>query len=271
MKTIEFLQNLEKSNLSKIGHRKIYDYIKSNIRIPIPITVIKKGTHIFRGRSEKGVLAFNNEFDLSYRTDFANIVKYGRCNRPHQSVFYGSIAQNRNDYAPATVIAEIFSNFHTNKYITIGEWIVKEDFEVADIYFSNDYNKVDTIRRKQILWNEKLIYEGIDKEEFNQTLAFFCKQFSKKDIFSHWDYKISSVYFDLLIENKIDAVLYPSVRRDFNGYNIALIHPMVDYFLELKSAGVYELGKSVKPIFFTEDLGFMNSNFNWKKVKNYMI
>jgi hypothetical protein len=271
MDEIEFLQNLEKSDLSKIGHRKIYDYIVRNISIPISTILIKEGTLIFRGRSENDILSFNSEFDISYRTDFGNIEKYGRCNKPNQSVFYGSIPQNRNDRAYLTPIFEIFPDFsdkfpnNFNRYITIGMWVVKKEIEVADIYNSSDFNRINLFKSKQQLWKNKLISDGIDVDEYNKKLSFFSKQFSKSNIDSHWDYKISSIYFDILLNNQIPGVQYPSVKRDYESNNIALTHHIIDEYLELKNAVVYELGNVVQPILFADDLGFMNSKFNWKK------
>lgn len=271
----EFLQKLSESDLSKIGHRKILNYIHQNIPIPILTTIIKKGTPIFRGRTEKDVKSFNSEFDISYRTDFANIKEYGRTNRPYQSVFYGSIPESKNDYPPLTLLTEILPDFFKdektvdNKHITIGLWIVKKDFEVADICYSKDYSNNPIIIEKQNLWNKKL------EEEYNETvnqhketLEFISYQFSKKDIKSHWDYKLSSVFFDLIQEEKITGILYPSVKRDFEGLNLSLRHEVVDDLLELKSVGVYELSKEHKkvyPILFTDELGFMNSDFKWRK------
>ena len=37
-----------------------------------------------------GEYFFNNLSDLSYRTDYLNIKKFGRCNQPFQSLFYCS-------------------------------------------------------------------------------------------------------------------------------------------------------------------------------------
>lgn len=99
MNSIDFLQKLSESDLSRIGHRKIINHIRKNISIPILTTIIKKGTPIFRGRTEKNIKSFNSEFELSYRTDFGNIKEYGRTNRPHQSVFYGSVPESKNSWS----------------------------------------------------------------------------------------------------------------------------------------------------------------------------
>ncbi len=276
MNSIEFLQKLSESDLSKIGHRKIINHIKQNIPIPILTTIIKKGTPIFRGRTEENIKSFNNEFEISYRTDFANIKEYGRSNRPYQSVFYGSVPESKNDYAPITLLTEILPDFFedekpvNNKHITIGLWIAKKDFEVADICYSKDYNHNPLMIEKQKLWNKKLKEEYSDSvNNYKDTLEFISNQFSKKNIKDHWDYKLSSVFFDIIQQKNIHGVLYPSVKRDFEGLNLSLTHEVVDEFLELKSVSVHELSKERKkiyPILFSDDLGFMNSNFQWEKV-----
>ncbi|PCJ23340.1 MAG: hypothetical protein COA97_11840 [Flavobacteriales bacterium] len=275
MNTKEFLQKLSQSDLSKIGHRKILNHLIQNIPVPILTTIIKKGTPIFRGRTEKNVKSFNNEFEISYRTDFGDIKKYGRTNRPHQSVFYASVPQSKGDYPPLTLLTEILPDFFEedknvkNKHITIGMWVAKKDFEVADICFSKDYSSNSIMLEKRKLWDEKLKKESIDFNQHIDTLEFISRQFSKKKIKSHWDYKLSSVFFDLIQNEKIHGILYPSVKRDFDGLNLSLIHDVVDELLELKSVCVYELSKEPKkvyPILCADDLGFMNSDFKWIKV-----
>ncbi len=268
---MDLLNQLASADLSKIGHRKLYNYLKANYNIPLVTHIIKAGMPVFRGRSKENIESFNSEFEISYRTDFGNIIEYGRCNKPHQSVFYGCIPYSRDDYAPETTIYETVSEFFDpNKecekdYITIGMWKTKKDIEVLDISFSEDYNTNQYFDEKQKVWKNDLSSFLERNENSYKLLNFFAKEFSKKDIKSHWDYKLASIYFDIALSENIVGVRYPSVQRSYNGLNLALHHSVVDDYLELDSVTVYELKNPIKPFKIATDLGFMNSNFTWSK------
>lgn len=98
---------------------------------------------------------------------------------------------------------------------------------------------------------------------------FISKEFAKKDIQNDHDYKISAAISDLIFHSgNAPAIIYPSVRADYLGTNIALRGDRINEYLELKQVGIFKAsinhGKGeLIPIAITQDLGQENSNFKW--------
>ena len=113
--------------------------------------------------------------------------------------------------------------------------------------------------------------DQIDEIEF--LLEFFSDEFAKKDIKDDSDYKISAAYTNIAINNRNYAgVLYPSVRSDYQGYNIALTIPAVENCLDLELAAMVKIHKNknetlMENIALATDLGNLKSDFKWVSIK----
>lgn len=279
MSELEFLNALKKIDLSKVGHRKILQFIKSNdLKFPILTTLIKKGAIIERGRKSDFGEFYNSEFEITYRTDLGNILTYGRANHPHQSMFYGCLPTKSIPRPTITLLSELFwfeslkyRNFKTS--VTIGRWVVKKDFEVADVCYGAEYLSNQENMERFKFWERNLSNEITDTKYNKSLLRFFSSEFSKTSISMHFDYKISSVYTDLALFENLKGVMYPSVRTEYDGKNLAIIPSTVDECLELKEVAVfdYQIANNQPRAVntrYSDDLGFLNSNFQWKKQYN---
>ena len=280
MTIFELIKNLKDSDLSKVGFNKLLHIIKQNdIKIPYTTTLLKKGTPIERGRINKDCGFFNSEFEISYRTDTGNLKEFGRANKPFQSIFYGAIPSEDIKYPRIVLFSELVEQFREIPLdnfeitMTIGRWIVKEDFEISDVCFSSDYFNVENIKRRYDFWVRETKDSEIGQEDYQELLKLFSKEFSKTQINNHFDYKLSSLYAYIAIYgNKLNGIGYPSVRTDYLANNVAITPDAVEKYLDLKEVGrfkfIVEKGKpSVSQTHYTDNLGSFNSTFKWKKIK----
>ncbi len=275
MKPLDFFQSLQQAELAKISHQKIIRLIKrEGIQVPVLTALVKAGAIIERGRVCNQGTVFPSEFDISYRLDIGNIMKYGRANRPFQSMFYGAMPSVVLNHPTQTLFEELVGQFEESlkegfkTTMTVGRWIVKKDMEVADICYGQEYLNVKENAERFEHWRNELPKTEIDSPDNQELLRLFSTEFSKSLVINHANYKISSVYTDLALGEGLAGISYPSVRTDYNSRNIALTPSAVDEYLELTEAGVFEYefhnGKAeARQTKYSNDLGFMNSKFNW--------
>jgi len=275
MNAEDLIRFLRRSDLSKVTYSKIFSsIIKNGIQLPILTSLIRKGGIVQRGRLTEGGSPFNSESEISYRTDSENIAKYGRANRPFQSMFYGSVPTPDVKYPTKTLFSELLQRVELSieedigKTMTVGRWRVIKEFEVADSCYSQNYVSVEDNKDRYEYWEEKLAGKEIGSEMNRSLLTFFSDMFSRTDIKSHHDYKVSSIYSDYAIRKGLKGVLYPSVKTDYHGKNIAITPQTVEEHLELIQVGVFKLilEKGVPVILqthFSEKLGPFNSHFEW--------
>ncbi|MDP4208723.1 MAG: hypothetical protein Q8928_07925 [Bacteroidota bacterium] len=272
----EFIQLLKNTDLQHVSRDKIiYTLHKNGIRLPILTSIIKKGEIIERGRISHEGRMFSSECEISYRTDIEKIDKYGRANRPFQSMFYGSSPTRDIKHPTIVLFSELVeqfrniskSNFETT--MTVGRWIVIDDFEVADICFSENYFTVDELKNRFELWVQKIQDTELNEENYQNLLSFFSNEFAKANINNHHDYKISSIYTDYVLNEKLNGICYPSVRTDYQGRNFALLPSAVEEYMELREAAVFKYTiQNGEPLVinthYSNELGAFNSRFVWK-------
>ena len=274
----KFLEEIKSADLSKLSYSKITSLIKYNsIRWPYTSTIIKKGTFVERGRVNEGGVFYNSEFEISYRTDVGNIKEFGRANMPFTSRFYGAMASKEIKLPIIVLFSELVEQFRNRPtsdleiIMTVGKWFVKEDLEVADICYSQKYFNIEEIKKRYEYWASKLRGTEIGQEEYQKTLSFFSDEFARTDINNHHDYKLSCLYADFAIGEKLHGIMYPSVKTEYKANNIVLTRNAVEQFLELKQVAMFKYQiKNGSPIVIqthhSDNLGSFNTNFTWEKV-----
>lgn len=281
MTITEFIANIKSADLSKISYNKILSLIRFNsLQLPYTTALVKKGAHIERGRINEDGKLFTSEFDISYRTDLGNIQEFGRANKPVQSRFYGSMPSKEIQWARATILAELIQSYKKipksdwkELTFTVGRWHAKEQFEVADVCFSEKYFNNHELKTRYEEWVSTMKGSQMSEKEYQDLLFFFSDEFAKTEIKSHHDYKLSCAYADFAIySNRLHGVSYPSVQMEYKANNIVLTQEAVEQFLELREVAMFRFvpnsGKPVViPTHYTTNLGAFNSNFEWKEVK----
>ncbi len=97
---------------------------------------------------------------------------------------------------------------------------------------------------KHLLKNEMFrpLYESFmdtnkSNDKIRAIMDFIAHEFAKAEIKSHNDYKISAAFTDLIFRNykeEIEAIIYPSVRIDGDGFNIAMTPEFVNRYITLQ-------------------------------------
>jgi len=278
----KIIYEIKNANFEKLSFNKLFRKIQSLQFTPFPTTILRKGYYIERARINKPNEIFVSESDISYRTDFENITKYGRANTIGNSLFYGSFESKDIELArfvSLLEISEIFRNLEdnsitdTNFIMTVGKWKILSDIKVAEVVFDEESIKNSEEIQKSFEYHIKLLKKDhpkhIDKIEL--ILRFFSNQFAKKKINTHHDYMVSAIYSYLAIENGLRGVKYPSVRADYKGHNIVLSPTIVENYLDLEVASMFRVIKKgkqtlVTPIKNCVDFGYLNTNFTWKDI-----
>lgn len=278
--TIEnIIGELSQADLSKVSYHKVFYTLFKQLSIPVTTAKLKKGHHIERARVNEPGQIFNAESEITYRTDFKNITKFGRANCPGQSLFYGAVKAENIEYPRIINLfetSELFrekDNLNENAEftMTVGKWRVKEDIEIAEVVFNqSNIENIPQIKESYEYQFAKIKNDFPDRvDDIARILQFFSDEFAKKDIKSHEDYKISAAYTDMIINTRTaSGITYPSTRTDSQGFNVALTIHAVENSLELEVVGMFKVIKKGKHTLidnlgYATDLGAMKGAFNW--------
>jgi len=119
-----FIQLKDKATkLATTSYEEILQLFQMIGNIPIPLARLAPGTDIERARPNDRNNLFTRVSELSYITDKAIIenrmTEYGRANKPHQPVFYGSIQSSQIYHPRVTAIAEVSALFQDPTAVNI--------------------------------------------------------------------------------------------------------------------------------------------------------
>lgn len=283
--------NYISTNLEKTEYEEIINLIKNSIKkIPFTSAILSKGTFIDRVRPNDGENLFVSEDQISYIKDQDVIdkymTKYGRCNQPHQVMFYGAIESSKINIPRATAISEtsrIFKDVESinleGELLTLSRWEVMEDIVIVELVFHDAAIQINPDTRKSFNHHLPKIFESPDREIMLKLLKLFSYEFAKV-VSTHEDfnYKISTAFTNLVINDgflpdgsKIEGITYPSVVSGYQGQNIVLMPDAVDQKLKLKYVTTHRLHKNKLKSFINNhklvtDFGINNSNFTWQDV-----
>lgn len=243
--------------LSKVDYPTLTNILDSYLpSVPLSIIDFKNekfdlGQHyaggsnlLFRARilDEKTHKLYELLQNLSYIPEdkWDKIDKYGRVNKPGESMFYASTEFS-------TACLETFSKGESmNKFIdkgslmlAVGTWKIDHPMTFAQMTSPEDYferfvkeinldiNKItiDSVRKQ----NEHLRKQIANDDEF-QILEFFSEEFAKTDTIDHNEYKLANYYADRVfnrnpkfrIDGDIDGIWYPSVPSCYQETNIVM-------------------------------------------------
>jgi len=248
MDTLDIIKFISK-DLSQINYGNLYKLIgdlKLSCILPFKIP---KGTKIIRLRPSINI-PFDNLSQISYNP---NNNDYGRANSPNSIMFYGAVEVPKAYNPLLTSSFEILHILENGKYkidkdsieLTFGEWITQKEISVVPIIYFQKY------LQKNILF--KSIYENycnsfLSNDRDTAIINFIANEFAKSHIIKKSDYKISAVFTDYIMNfftGNPQGVLYPSVRTDGLGFNIALKPSVIDSRY-LKLERVYTMNMYIK-------------------------
>jgi len=196
------------------------------------------GSLIFRTRpSEK------KEFTQVKQLSFNQHPKrYGRAHRLGFPMFYGSFATSENEDSTLTNYAEVLEIFRDKESnqdelkITCGRWEVEKEIIVALMIFNRQYLKKNSQFMKLYTAYIKRMSQVPQNKDFLMLLELISDEFAKGDIAKDHEYIISAAFNEMVIQrskNRIQGILYPSVRCEGENFNVAIAPLAVNECLRL--------------------------------------
>jgi hypothetical protein len=242
----EAIEALKRLDLSLFPYNEIITQIAKVGVIGHMAITLHPGKRIFRARLNENGEHFFSKCQLTYKPQqFNNTVQ--RASTPQNSMFYGSILpeeinEDEIDEVRVTPSYEAIAWLRDKtkkgvKRITYTKWIVTQDIKlIAILQHGNFYDRSSYTRRIMNVYSNHLNQFPDKKEDTIAFMSFMAGEFAKVvDSDKNYNYLISAAFTENIINNGFDGILYPSVRLDGKGFNVALTPLAADtkIFLEM--------------------------------------
>jgi len=267
------IKELKNINLSSISLDEL-DKMLNNVFefIPFPAGLIAQDKIIYRARVNENEKEFENITDLGIKPKEL-VMHFGRANLPNESIFYSA---SNLGLACAEVLHNLKDSYNRKIKIavtTISEWKIQKEIYISPIFNSKsvlnirkDMESIIKKNSKYFLSKELLKKDIIDISDL--ILEFFSDEFSKNNIVTPDDYKLSVWYVynltrlnDIAMEKygrkKYDGIAYPGVAMKYRGDNIALFN--FDLDSKIKFITAYKI--------ICTNYDFENGKFDFAKIR----
>ena len=213
------------------------------------------GKVITRARPNFKRERFNKKSDYSFKPQEYNTT-YQRASTPNRTMFYGTIIpenlkEGELDNMRVVGVLEsvpLLRDKNSSGYekISFGRWEVTEDINLVAIVHEERYHKVSSYTRELHEAFQGFIHnapaEVVSRSMIFQT--YLAEQFSNEDIRGDYDYMVSAIFSEIVINMGYDGILFPSVRNGGKGFNVAITPEAATNKLSLRVAGecsIYKL------------------------------
>jgi hypothetical protein len=181
----------------------------------------------------------NKISEISYIPDdeLHKIKKFGRANKPGESMFYGAL-----NYATACTESVCKGNVFEHDdsiMLTVGVWKFETPLKLVQLplsehFFAAFYKMVNFKSEKINIAEIQSINQKLKNEVGNnidfEKLMFFADCFAKWNIKNDYEYMLSNYFVDRVLnripefplEEDIDGIIYPSVALSYQEKNIVL-------------------------------------------------
>jgi len=256
MKTIDnIIKELESLNLSTYPIERIKELITDFGHIGVIQLTLHPGKYIYRARLNKEGETFTKKSDLSYLPKDKNTV-YKRGSTPNMTMFYGSIIPEEVNPGELTEVRVVGcfecidflrnTRLDGEQKLTFGKWIVTCDIPLIAIVYEESYiNKSEYFREIYDGFQEFINHYPEHKDNTIKISEFLAKEFAKSQTENDYEYVISALFTERIVEKGLAGVVYPSVRTEGDGYNVAIHPSFVDTCLRLVAVGectIYKKG-----------------------------
>lgn len=257
--TKQLLKVLGELDLKGYPSEKVKEAIKGFRAYPLNVTEFHIGNVIYRIRPNSENKSFTKTSDLSYKPQEYNKT-YQRASSPQATMFYGSIIPFENlnsEVDMARVIAATeASNLIRNKdsadgveIVSFGKWRVLDTISLGTVVYSEVERNVTPYAKGRAKYLVELLEKSPDiAEQGKLMMDFIASEFAKKEIRGDFDYIISALFTERIIEKGFDGVIYPSVRAEEKGMNVAIRPSVVDGKMRLEGVvecQVYKQGSEI--------------------------
>ena len=279
------LQKLKDMDLSTIPYNEIINAVNTDIVLPILVTEVRAGNYIERIRINKGDEIFTSKKELSYRSDLENIITFGRANSPGTSIFYGAVISSPIQLPRIVALAETDELLRSKEkgkvdkdiIMTVSKWQIIKNMHLAEMVFKKDRIATTPEIEKAYKFHLKAFRENMPEEGVQKLISileFYSEEFAKSEITMDTDYKISAAYAESAFKSgSIHGIIYPSVRTDYEGSNVALLPKTVDKYLQFEEALIIHVQIKGKKVFLDNlyRTGIVDANandFGWYKMES---
>lgn len=250
LEKINYFRELSRQGLYKLSDRELAQVkqeFTTFFNIIITVAAPAYPTRLFRLTNNKNLLGGKIQ-KLQKISDLlgppAGLSSLGRCNLAGESVFYSAL-----DFK--TAIWE--TQPEPGDYITVSQWKIKEGKELT---MHSIFHPKETISNEHSLkaYQEYLeLQKKFDPKfaEFvDEILMFFCEEFMKPVATDKKaDYLFSAIVSSRFLQAKpdengfkVDAISYPSIKRDYGVTNLAISNDTILEKLDLESITLYTVG-----------------------------
>jgi hypothetical protein len=254
MEIKDIIRKLKELDLSKYPKEEIENLIKEVGKMGFILVTFHKGKSVMRARPNYNGERFSKKSDFSFKPQEFNNT-YQRASTPNQTMFYATTVPDKLeprelDNTRIIGVAETIPMLRDKtksgyQKISFGRWYVKEDIDFIAIIHKDTYLKESSYTEELVSAYHEFI-KGVPKEIVDRSLefqTFLADEFAKENINEDYDYMISAVFSEMATKNRVDGIIYPSVRVGGKGFNIA-ITPKATEKLGLYVAGecsIYKL------------------------------
>lgn len=248
---IEQLKNLDLSTYPKDEILSLFNKVG---KIGYVVVTFHRGKSVMRARPNYNGEHFEKKSDYSFKPQEYNKT-YQRASTPNQTMFYAAaipetLQKGELDNMRVIGIAETIPLLRDKtksgyQKVTFGRWYVHEDIHLLAIVQKDKYAE-ESSYTKELADAYKQFIAKTPQDILERSLSyttFLADEFSKENIRGDYDYMISALFSELITQDGLDGIFYPSVRVGGKGFNIA-ITPEATKKMGLYAAGecsVYKL------------------------------
>ncbi len=231
MTTETIVRKLRRLDLSKYPKEEI-KYLLEQLELKLYCITYNFKLKVFLRvrRNENNSESYINVSDYSYKP-FEKNTEYCRASIPNKSMFYASVVLENNFDSEVRCRLKNICAFETlpliqdplsidKQKISYGLWQLNGSINLLTILDFKNYNKNPKIKEMLNHYiGESTAYNVKESEILSN---FISEEFTKK-CEKDYEYMISAIFSDLLCNNdSFDGILYPSVKKDYKEFNVAL-------------------------------------------------
>jgi hypothetical protein len=243
------LYQLEDVNLSEdSAEKQLYDLFKKLQTLPVVSYSLPANSPLTRARLNNDGERYSQVHQVWHKPTEFN-TGFGRASNPYINVMYGAInpytdhSINKPDER-ITALCEISNIYFTEpedlktEVVTFARWVPGKElnmvcpFDFSELSLESPImNELNEAYLKVIRDNESF------KEQITRFHAYISSQFSKYPIAHEYEYKTTALFTEMILSMGFDGVIYPSVKTDLKGINVAINSEFVEKNFKLFAVG----------------------------------
>ena len=216
-------------------------------KVAIIGTTLHPGKRIYRARPNENGEHFSKCCELSYKPANKNFT-FQRASTPQTTMFYGAVLPPNLNFGEldSTQIVGLFevvdfmrsTDSSGEKVLTFGKWVVTKKINLYSVLFHKNYLTKSSYSKKMYggYLNFLNLFPAFRKDSL-MISHFFANQFAKSITPVDYSYMLSACFAEMTVEKGLAGVLYPSVRTEGKGFNVAISPNHADNCLELEAVG----------------------------------